>query len=76
MRLHDLTAKHSELLLGCVGSGGREDMAFKLSFLPGQTDAFLCTYQVKWRASRLVVRKLVVSEPCRPSLLADSLTKP
>ena len=46
MRLHDLTAKHSELLLGCVGSGGREDMAFKIAFLPGQPNAFVCTYQV------------------------------
>lgn len=46
VRLHDLSAQHSELLLGCVGEGGREDMAFKLAFLPGQANAFVCTYQV------------------------------
>ena len=45
VRHHDLVASHSELLLACVGAGRRENMAFKVTFLPGQRDAFVCTYQ-------------------------------
>ena len=47
MRLHDLHAKHTELLLGVHAPGGREDMAFKTTFLPEHSHAFVCTYQVK-----------------------------
>ena len=46
VRLHDLHAKHTELLLGVHPHGGREDMAFKVTFLPEHSHAFVCTYQV------------------------------
>ena len=50
VRLHDLHAKHTELLLGVHPHGGREDMAFKVTFLPEHRHAFVCTYQVRLRA--------------------------
>ena len=59
VRLHDLHAKHTELLLGVHPHGGREDMAFKVTFLPEHRHAFVCTYQVRLRArarARLRVR--------------------